>query len=43
MDVAGIAIITVGMGGIIPCVASFGGDQFEPHQVSIFDLFSINS
>uniref|UniRef100_A0A915CUT2 Uncharacterized protein n=1 Tax=Ditylenchus dipsaci TaxID=166011 RepID=A0A915CUT2_9BILA len=49
MDVFGILIISVGMGGIVPCVASFGGDQFEPHQERMISVFfsifyaSINS
>lgn len=49
MTLIGLALIAVGSGGIKPCVAAFGGDQFRiPEQVyqmttffSIF-YFSIN-
>ncbi|KAI1723878.1 POT family domain-containing protein [Ditylenchus destructor] len=49
LDIVGVLIISIGMGGIIPCVASFGGDQFEPHQERMISVFfsifyaSINS
>lgn len=29
----GLFLIALGTGGIKPCVAAFGGDQFEDHQV----------
>lgn len=29
----GLILIALGTGGIKPCVAAFGGDQFEEHQV----------
>lgn len=28
----GLLLIALGTGGIKPCVAAFGGDQFEDHQ-----------
>lgn len=28
----GLILIALGTGGIKPCVAAFGGDQFEDHQ-----------
>eukprot|EP00744_Colponema_vietnamica_P001324 GILI01002212.1.p1 GENE.GILI01002212.1~~GILI01002212.1.p1 ORF type:complete len:398 (+),score=135.55 GILI01002212.1:82-1194(+) len=28
----GLALTALGTGGIKPCVSSFGGDQFEPHE-----------
>jgi hypothetical protein len=31
--IVGLALITVGTGGIKPCVSSFGGDQFSKDQV----------
>jgi dipeptide/tripeptide permease len=39
LDYLGILIIIIGMGGIIPCVASFGSDQFEPHQEHMISVF----
>uniref|UniRef100_A0AC34F4X3 Peptide transporter family 1 n=1 Tax=Panagrolaimus sp. ES5 TaxID=591445 RepID=A0AC34F4X3_9BILA len=39
LDLAGLGIIAFGTGGIKPCVASFGGDQFEPHQTRMLSLF----
>lgn len=40
---AGLALIAVGSGGIKPCVAAFGGDQFKiPEQIAqITTFFSI--
>lgn len=29
----GLILIALGTGGIKPCVAAFGGDQFQEHQV----------
>lgn len=34
----GLLIIAIGTGGIKPCVAAFGGDQFKETQVSQFKL-----
>lgn len=36
-----IALILIGLGtgGIKPCVAAFGADQFKPDQVSLFNSF----
>ncbi|KAI1703001.1 POT family domain-containing protein [Ditylenchus destructor] len=39
VDIAGLVIIAMGTGGIKPCVASFGADQFEPHQGKMISLF----
>lgn len=48
--VVGLALIAIGSGGIKPCVAAFGGDQFKlPEQAAqiatFFSLFyfTINS
>ncbi|PJF17277.1 hypothetical protein PSACC_02898 [Paramicrosporidium saccamoebae] len=35
----GLLLIGIGTGGIKPCVASFGGDQFEPHQSKELSVF----
>ena len=35
MTVLSLFLIGFGTGGIKPCVVSFGGDQFEEHQVGI--------
>lgn len=50
MTLLGLALIALGSGGIKPCVAAFGGDQFKmPEQAkqmqSYFSLFyfAINS
>ncbi len=32
MSMLGLILIALGTGGIKPCVAAFGGDQFEDHQ-----------
>ncbi|XP_066477447.1 solute carrier family 15 member 1 [Tiliqua scincoides] len=32
MSMVGLILIAFGTGGIKPCVAAFGGDQFEDHQ-----------
>lgn len=33
LSMVGLLLIALGTGGIKPCVAAFGGDQFEDHQV----------
>uniref|UniRef100_A0AAQ6A410 Solute carrier family 15 member 1 n=1 Tax=Amphiprion ocellaris TaxID=80972 RepID=A0AAQ6A410_AMPOC len=33
LSMLGLLLIALGTGGIKPCVAAFGGDQFEDHQV----------
>lgn len=50
MTIIGLLLIAIGSGGIKPCVAAFGGDQFKlPEQVkqmaTFFSLFyfAINS
>ncbi|KAK0397595.1 hypothetical protein QR680_002184 [Steinernema hermaphroditum] len=49
LDIAGLAIIGFGTGGIKPCVSAFGGDQFELGQNRMISLyfsvfyFSINA
>ena len=35
MAFGGLGLIALGTGGIKPCVAAFGGDQFKEHQVTI--------
>ncbi|XP_073707284.1 solute carrier family 15 member 1b [Garra rufa] len=32
LSMVGLSLIALGTGGIKPCVAAFGGDQFEDHQ-----------
>ena len=32
----GLIVIAFGTGGIKPCVASFGGDQFKEDQVPLY-------
>uniref|UniRef100_A0A7E4ZUA9 Oligopeptide transporter 1 n=1 Tax=Panagrellus redivivus TaxID=6233 RepID=A0A7E4ZUA9_PANRE len=39
VDIVGLVTIGFGTGGIKPCVASFGGDQFEPGQERMLSLF----
>uniref|UniRef100_A0A914I3P5 Uncharacterized protein n=1 Tax=Globodera rostochiensis TaxID=31243 RepID=A0A914I3P5_GLORO len=39
LDYIAILIILLGNGFIVPCVASFGGDQFEPHQERMISVF----
>ena len=34
MTFGGLILIALGTGGIKPCVAAFGGDQFKEHQVN---------
>lgn len=36
MDLLGMCIIAIGTGGIKPCVAPFGADQFSKIQVCHF-------
>ncbi|KAM7365477.1 hypothetical protein PAMP_016398 [Pampus punctatissimus] len=49
MSMLGLILIALGTGGIKPCVAAFGGDQFEDHQEkqrsTFFSIFylSINA
>ncbi|XP_071370733.1 solute carrier family 15 member 1b [Centroberyx affinis] len=49
LSMVGLALIALGTGGIKPCVAAFGGDQFEEHQEkqrsTFFSIFylSINA
>ncbi|KAG1683560.1 Solute carrier family 15 member 1 [Nymphon striatum] len=38
-SILGLGLIAVGTGGIKPCVSTFGGDQFEPNQVSQLEKF----
>lgn len=33
LSMVGLILIALGTGGIKPCVAAFGGDQFQDHQV----------
>ncbi|XP_062983475.1 solute carrier family 15 member 1-like [Elgaria multicarinata webbii] len=33
LSMVGLILIAFGTGGIKPCVAAFGGDQFDDHQV----------
>lgn len=35
----GLLLIAVGTGGIKPCVAAFGGDQFDDHEVRGHSFF----
>lgn len=35
LSMVGLFLIALGTGGIKPCVAAFGGDQFSEHQVRI--------
>lgn len=34
-SMVGLFLIALGTGGIKPCVAAFGGDQFSEHQVRV--------
>lgn len=49
LSMVGLLLIALGTGGIKPCVAAFGGDQFEEHQdkqrTRFFSIFylSINA
>uniref|UniRef100_A0A8D3DBZ7 Solute carrier family 15 member 1b n=1 Tax=Scophthalmus maximus TaxID=52904 RepID=A0A8D3DBZ7_SCOMX len=49
LSMVGLMLIALGTGGIKPCVAAFGGDQFEDHQEkqrsTFFSIFylSINA
>lgn len=45
LSMVGLSLIALGTGGIKPCVAAFGGDQFGDHQVrftSVLVLLSPN-
>jgi len=41
MAFGGLLLIALGTGGIKPCVAAFGGDQFKEHQVIKSDWLNI--
>lgn len=38
-DILALSIIALGTGGIKPCVAPFGGDQFVPWQTRMVSYF----
>ena len=40
MAFGGLGLIALGTGGIKPCVAAFGGDQFKEHQVILMTIMS---
>lgn len=41
LSLVGLSLIALGTGGIKPCVAAFGGDQFEQKHVSpVIPVFS---
>jgi len=40
MAFGGLLLIALGTGGIKPCVAAFGGDQFQEHQACIYCLYT---
>ncbi|XP_065886891.1 solute carrier family 15 member 1-like [Dysidea avara] len=39
MAFGGLLLIALGTGGIKPCVAAFGGDQFQEHQLHMLSKF----
>uniref|UniRef100_A0A7E4V1U2 MFS domain-containing protein n=1 Tax=Panagrellus redivivus TaxID=6233 RepID=A0A7E4V1U2_PANRE len=39
LDIIGLFVIGFGTGGIKPCVAAFGGDQFKPNHVKMISMF----
>ncbi|KAI6216507.1 Peptide transporter family 1 [Aphelenchoides besseyi] len=39
LDLAGLAVVAIGTGGIKPCVSQFGGDQFEKHEAKMITIF----
>uniref|UniRef100_A0A914S3B0 Amino acid permease/ SLC12A domain-containing protein n=1 Tax=Parascaris equorum TaxID=6256 RepID=A0A914S3B0_PAREQ len=39
LDLFGLVIIAIGTGGIKPCVAAFGGDQFNPRYTTMISMF----
>jgi dipeptide/tripeptide permease len=38
-DIAALIVIAIGTGGIKPCVAPFGGDQFVSWQTRMISIF----
>lgn len=40
LSMVGLILIALGTGGIKPCVAAFGGDQFLDHQVRHFSCMA---
>lgn len=43
LSLLGLSLIALGTGGIKPCVAAFGGDQFEEKHVRIFLILYFKS
>nr|XP_028562232.1 solute carrier family 15 member 2 [Podarcis muralis] len=41
LSMTGLTLIALGTGGIKPCVAAFGGDQFEEEHVRVLFLLSM--
>ncbi|VDD88623.1 unnamed protein product [Enterobius vermicularis] len=39
LDILGLALIGIGTGGIKPCVAAFGADQFNPNHTKMVSAF----
>uniref|UniRef100_A0A0M3HI61 Sulfate_transp domain-containing protein n=1 Tax=Ascaris lumbricoides TaxID=6252 RepID=A0A0M3HI61_ASCLU len=40
LDLFGLVIIAIGTGGIKPCVAAFGGDQFNPRYTTMISMIA---